>query len=165
MNDINPVSEAKEQFQLNREERENLVRELGTLLKEKVSLKQSIREQNTQAIAANEELFLELIEVVDALDFLLDYMAENPDPSPEFIKRLPRSLQAIHKKFLAVLGKRQVQPLELAGTQPDFNICRVVDCEVRPDLEEQTVTKVVRRGFSLGEKLLRPIEVITSKTE
>ena len=150
---------------LSSEQRDQIVRELGTLLKEKVSLQQSLREQKEEAIAQSEELFLELLEVADALEFLLDYMAENPDPSPEFISNLPKSLAAVSKKFLTLLGKRQVYPLELEGTQPDFNICQVVDCEVRADLEEHTITKIVRKGFRFGDKILRPIEVITSKTE
>lgn len=56
-------------------------------------------------------------------------------------------------------------PIELEGTQPDFDLSRVVDREVRADLPDQTITKILRRGFRLGEKILRPTEVITSKTE
>ncbi|HEY9873209.1 MAG TPA: hypothetical protein V6D12_07220, partial [Candidatus Obscuribacterales bacterium] len=89
---------------LTSEQRDQIVRELGTLLKEKVSLQQSLREQKEEAIAQSEELFLELLEVADALEFLLDYMAENPDPSPEFISNLPKSLAAVSKKFLTLLG-------------------------------------------------------------
>lgn len=47
---------------------------------------------------------------------------------------------AVHRKFLSVLAKRQVLPIELQGTQPDFNLCRVVDREVRADLPEQTIS-------------------------
>ena len=159
------MSDEPQMLNLSSEQRDRLFQDLGSLLKEKVSLQQALREEKGQAQAQNEELFLELLEVVDALEFLLDYLAEHPEPGSEFIKRLPKSLAAVHKKYLGVLGKRQVRPLELEGTQPDFNICRVVDTEVRDDLEDQTVTKVVRRGFGLGDKLLRPIEVITSKKE
>lgn len=105
------------------------------------------------------------MEVGDALEAVLDYLADNPNPSPEFLQRLPRSIGAVHRKFLSVLGKRQVLPIELEGTQPDFDLCRVVDREVRTDIADQTITKILRRGFRLAEKLLRPTEVITSKLE
>lgn len=39
----------------------------------------------------------------------------------------------------------------------------MVGREKGEDLEEQTITKVVRQGFRVEDKVLRPIEVITSK--
>lgn len=89
----------------------------------------------------------------------------NHEPSPQSWERLPKSLASIEKKLLMILERRQVNSIEFSATQPDFTLCRVVDREVCSDLENQTITKVVRRGFRLGNKLLRPIEVITSKTE
>ncbi|MBW4665180.1 MAG: nucleotide exchange factor GrpE [Chroococcus sp. CMT-3BRIN-NPC107] len=62
------------------------------------------------------------------------------------------------------IQEEQVIQVKLKGTQPDFNLCRVVDREVRADLPEQTITKILRQGFHLGKKVLRPTEVITSKS-
>lgn len=159
------MSDAPLTYVLSQEERDRLQRELEALYKERVLLQQSLREQQTQAAATTEDLFLELLEVGDALEALLNYLTDNPNLSPEFLQRLPRSLGAVHRKFLSVLGKRQVCPIELEGTQPDFDLCRVVDQEVRADLPDQSITKILRRGFRLSEKILRPTEVITSKTE
>ncbi|MEH2392496.1 MAG: nucleotide exchange factor GrpE [Nostoc sp.] len=143
------------------------IQEINNLKKDKVVLQQSLREQQTQTTANTEDLFLELLEIADALEALLDYLENNPNPSPEFIQRLPKSVGAVNRKFLGVLGKRQVLfiKIELQTTQPDFNLCRVVDREVRNDVADQTITKIVRRGFSLKDKILRPTEVITSKLE
>lgn len=159
------MSNAPQTYLLSQELRDLLMQEVGTLQKQNVSLQQSLREQQNQAAAASEDLFLELLEVGDALEALLEYLGSNPNPSPEFIQRLPKSLGAVQRKFLGVLKKRQVVAIELEGTQPDFNLCRVVDREVRTDVPDRTITKIVRRGFSLGEKILRPTEVITSKPE
>ena len=41
-----------------------------------------MREQQTQAASATEDLCLELLEVGDALEALLDYLTNNPNPSP-----------------------------------------------------------------------------------
>ena len=159
------MSDAPQSYLLNFEERDRIQTELKTLYKERVLLQQSVREQQTQAASATEELCLELLEVGDALEALLDYLTNNPNPSPEFIQRLPQSMGAVKRKFLSVLAKRQVVPIELEGTEPDFNLCRVVDREVRSDLPDRTITKVLRRGFRLGNKVLRPTEVITSKSD
>ena len=158
------MSNAPQSYILNLEERDRIKEELKTLYKERVLLQQSVREQQTQAASATEDLCLELLEVGDALEALLDYLTNNPNPSPEFLHRLPRSMGAVHRKFLSVLAKRQVLPIELVGTQPDFDLCRVVDREVRSDLPDQTITKVLRQGFHLVKKILRPTEVITSKS-
>lgn len=152
-------------FNLSSEIRDRLVQELAVLTKERVSLQHSLRENTSRATAASEELFLELLEVVDALEFLLDYTTEHPELPDRFIKRLPQSLLSIQKKLLGILEKREVHQLAFEGTKPNFDTCRVVDREVRSDLEDQTITKIVRQGFCLGDKILRPIEVITSKTE
>lgn len=158
------MSDAPQSYILNLEERDRILEELKNLCKEKVLLQQSVREQQTQAASATEDLCLELLEVGDALEALLDYLTNNPNPSAEFLQRLPRSMGAVHRKFLSVLAKRQVLPIELVGTQPDFDLCRVVDREVRADLPDQTINKVLRQGFHLGNKVLRPTEVITSKS-
>lgn len=159
------MSDSPQTYLLSQELRDLLTQKLGNLQKENVLLQQSLREQQTQIASNTEDLFLELLEVADALEALLDYLENNSNPSPEFIERLPRTVRVVNRKFLSVLGKRQVLPIELAGNQPDFNLCRVVDREVRNDVEEQTITRIVRRGFRLGEKILRPTEVITSKLE
>ncbi|MEO3704434.1 nucleotide exchange factor GrpE [Trichormus azollae] len=92
-------------------------------------------------------------------------MQNNRNPTPEFIERLPRSIAALNCKFLSVLGKRQLIPIELESIEPDFNLCRVIDREERTDVPDQTITKIVRRGFRWTEKMLRPTEVITAKVE
>ena len=150
-------------LKLTDEQRNQLQQELGNLLKERMSLKQALQQQGETTNSEKEELFLELLEVFDALEFFLNYIQENPDPNPKFFKRLPKSLGTIQKKLLNILERRKVQPIEFQATKPDYNVCQVVDREEREDLEEQTITKVVRQGFRVENKVLRPIEVITSK--
>lgn len=157
------MSNTIKNFTISQELRDLLVQEISGLKKQNVSMQQSLREQQTQASAESEDLFLELLEVGDALEALLDYLANNPAPSLEFMRRFPKSLGAVQRKFLSVLKKRQVIPIELEGTQPNFDLCRVVDREVRADLPDRTITKVVRQGFHVGDKVLRPTEIITSK--
>ncbi|MEA5620751.1 nucleotide exchange factor GrpE [Cronbergia sp. UHCC 0137] len=156
------MAEPTPTYSINLELRDSIEQKLGILLKENVSLQQSIREQKNQAIAQNEDLFLELLEVADALEALLNYLENNSDPSPEFIASLPKSISIVNRKFLSLLKKRQVLPIELESKEPDFNLCRVVDQEERSDVGDQTITKVVRKGFYWGEKILRPVEVITA---
>jgi molecular chaperone GrpE len=160
------VSDSSPKYLISLELRDLLVQKLSTLEKDNVSLQKSLKEQQTQTTAQTEDLILELLEVADALEALLYYLENNPHQSSEFIARLPNSISAVNRKFLSILRKRQLSPIELqAGTEPDFNLCRVIDREERTDIPDQTITKIVRRGFYWGEKVLRPAEVITAKSD
>ena len=159
------MSDPSPKYLISLELRNLLVQKLSTLEKDNVSLQRSLKEQQNQTTAQTEDLFLELLEVADALEALLYYLENNPHQSSEFIARLPNSISAVNRKFLGILRKRQLLPIELqAGTEPDFNLCRVIDREERTDIPDQTITKIVRRGFYWGEKVLRPAEVITAKS-
>ncbi|MFQ4144147.1 nucleotide exchange factor GrpE [Chlorogloeopsis sp. ULAP02] len=159
------MSDTSQNYILSQNTRDLTLQKIRTLEKQNVLLQQSLREQQTQSAASAEDLFLELLEVGDALEALLEYLENNPNPSSEFFQRLPKNVGAVHRKFLSVIAKRQVSPIELEETQPDFNLCRVVEREVRTDLPDQTITKIVRQGFRCGEKILRPTEVVVSKAE
>ncbi|MEM8829611.1 MAG: nucleotide exchange factor GrpE [Cyanobacteria bacterium P01_G01_bin.19] len=150
-------------FEINETQKNQLQQAIGKLLKEKMSLQQSLKQQEVQAESEREELFLELLEVFDALEFFLDYLEENPELNPKFIKRLPKSIGTIQKKLLKILERREVQSIELQDDKPDYSICQVVDHEEREDLAEQAIVKVVRQGFTVKSKLLRPVEVIAAK--
>jgi molecular chaperone GrpE len=159
------VSDPSPKYLISLELRNLLVQKLSTLEKDNVSLQKSLKEQQNQTTVQTEDLFLELLEVADALEALLYYLENNPHQSSEFIASLPNSISAVNRKFLGILRKRQLLPIELqAGTEPDFNLCRVIDQEERTDIPDQAITKIVRRGFYWGEKVLRPAEVITAKS-
>ncbi len=150
-------------LRLTPEVRDQLLTEYNNLLKEKMLLKQSLQKEKEQNQASSKQLFLECLEVFDALEFLLTHLTENPEVQAQFIKRLPKSLTSIQKKLVTTLEKRDVTLIEFNESKPDFSICRVVDSEIRNDLEEKTITKTVRQGFRVEENVLRPIEVIISK--
>jgi len=157
----NESKNAEVSYEISADQLEKVKQDLRVLYKERVLLQQAVQEQKEQDQANKEELFLELLELFDALESLISY-SEN-DPNPNFFQRLPKSLKSVQKKLLVILGRREVKPIEYQENKADFSICRVVDCEIRDDVEEQTITKIVRRGFKLHDKLLRSMDVITAK--
>jgi molecular chaperone GrpE len=152
-----------ENYLITEEQRAGLIAQLGKLLKSELSLQQSCHEQKEIAIASNEEFYLEILEVMDTLESLIGHLTQQPELSSQQAKRLPKSLTSIQNKLLAILERRQVIAIKFQEEKPDSACCRVVDCEIRDDLEEQTITQIVRQGFYSGEKVLRPVEVITAK--
>ena len=148
---------------LSEDERQQLISVLSCLQKERFSLKQENSKQQQQFNSSSEQLYLELLEVLDTVESLLNYVTENPELNPQFIKRLPRAISGIQHKLLDVFHRREVCSITLGSTIVDFETCRAIDYEIREDLEENTILKILRPGFSIGEKILRPVEVIVSK--
>ncbi|PSB52980.1 nucleotide exchange factor GrpE [Chamaesiphon polymorphus CCALA 037] len=150
-------------FELSAENKLQLENQLRTDAKQLEELKQALRQQEQKFQAEKEQIFLELLEVFDTLEYPIDYLKNNPEVSPQFIKRLPKSLAAIQQKLSIALARQQVTPIALEDTTPDFSYCQVVGREDRTDLADQTITKIVRQGFRYGDKILRPVEIITAK--
>ena len=150
-------------YHITSEQSQQLEAVIRQLLKSEFTLKQTLREQEKQHQANNEQLFLETLEVFDALESLRSFLAENQEINEQSLKRLPRALESIQKKLVTVLQKRGVQQITLEDTQPNFELCRVVEREIRDDLPEQAITKVIRQGFQLDNQILRPVEVITAQ--
>jgi molecular chaperone GrpE len=141
-------------LQITAVQQQRAIAQIGSLLKEKVALKQSLAISQEKSTADTEQLLLELLEVFDALESLINYLQDNPELTEKAIARLPKSVTIIRSKLLATLERREVKPIVFTQSQPDINICQVL---------EPTITKIVRQGFCYGEKLLRPIEVTIDK--
>ncbi|AFZ42743.1 hypothetical protein PCC7418_0514 [Halothece sp. PCC 7418] len=152
----------QQQYCLTPKQYQELLDNLSGLLKDKFSLEQEIREKTSQTNAEKAELFLELLELYDGLESLITALKYNPD-NPRLMKRLPKSLTSLQNKLLTILKRRNVTLIEHSDSFPDYSVCKVVDREPRDDLEEKTITKIVRQGFWFKEKILRYLEVITSQ--
>jgi len=155
--------ESSHKYSLTPEQKEQLEKELRDLYQKEFSLRQTLLQVKENHTASQEQMFLELLEVFDGLEFLVDYLRNNSEVIPPPLKRLPKSLENLQKKLLGILKQKDVEIIEFVDSTPNFEVCQVVDCESREDVEENTVTKVIRRGFTSQKKLLRPVEVIVAK--
>ncbi len=148
---------------ISKEQQQQTIDRIGLLLREKLTLQQSLAERSTKNDATNERLFLELLEIFDALESLVDYFHTNPQLTERAIARIPKSIGTIQSKLLTTLAKQQVNKVELINTSPDWQLCQIVDTQIEPTATTPTITKVVRQGFTHGDNLLRPVEVIVQK--
>ena len=112
------------------------------------------REQADQGIA---DLLEELLLVVDDFDRALTVDAA--DGSTGYRK----GVELIHSKLNDILRKRGVRPIETLGTDFDPNLHQAVIHETSPDHREGEVIGELRRGYVIGDKLLRPAMVKVAK--
>ena len=70
-----------------------------------------------------------------------------------------RGVELIHKQLLDVLTRRGVTPIDTAGAVFDPHLHQAVSSEASADHREGEIIEEFRRGYRLGERLLRPAMV------
>ena len=110
---------------------------------------------------AADGLFLELFDVLDAFENVFASLAEKDPPSEKSMQRALQSFQAIHRKLLRLLAERDVTRIELQDNKAQVALCHIVESKEVDDQEEGTVLAVIKNGYRCGERVLRPVEVVT----
>jgi len=117
------------------------------------------RERREQADTAVADLLDSLLAVVDDFDRALTVEA---GPQAEAYRT---GVELIHAKLLDFLKKRGVRAIDALGEDFDPNIHQAVMHEVSPDHRDGEVIGELRKGYMLGDKLLRPAMVKVAKGE
>ncbi|MCC6165129.1 MAG: nucleotide exchange factor GrpE [Acidobacteria bacterium] len=99
------------------------------------------------------ELLTEFLPVIDDMERALDAAAAASDAS---LASHREGLGLIQKQFLDLLRRRQVVPIDALGSDFDPNVHQAVGQDVSADHREGEVLEELRRGYRLGERLLRP---------
>ena len=114
------------------------------------------RERREQADQAVVELLRELLAVVDDFDIALTVEGE---PTEAYRK----GVELIHAKLHDLLRKYRVRPIEALGADFDPNIHQAVIHEESADHREGEVMGELRKGYMMGDRLLRPAMVKVAK--
>jgi molecular chaperone GrpE len=115
------------------------------------------RERREQADQAVTNLLQELLLVVDDFDRALTQDAG------ERSEAYQKGVELIHVKLNDVLKKYGVRPIEALGADFDPNLHQAVIHEASPDHREGEVIGELRRGYMIGDRLLRPAMVKVAK--
>jgi molecular chaperone GrpE len=115
------------------------------------------RERREQADQAVTDLLEELLLVVDDFDRALT--VDPGDGGAAYQK----GVELIHTKLNDILRKRGVRPIDTLGAMFDPNLHQAVIHESSPDHREGEVIGELRRGYLIGDKLLRPAMVKVAK--
>src|SRR5215831_5511022 len=112
------------------------------------------REHSDQAVV---DLLLSLLTVVDDFDRALTIEAGAD------AEGYRKGVELIYAKLHDVLKKHGVRSIETLGTDFDPNLHEAVMHEASPDHRDGEVIGELRKGYMLGEKLLRPAMVKVAK--
>jgi len=68
-------------------------------------------------------------------------------------------IELVYRKFLGALESEGVLPMQVEGAQFDPNLHEAISQEPSEDYESGQVVEVLRSGYMIGERVLRPASV------
>lgn len=119
------------------------------------------RERSEFAQHAAEDLLLALLPLLDDLERALAAPVETPDG-----QAYRDGVVLIHRKMLETLRQRNVTPIDAVGEPFDPNLHEAVGHTPSEEHPDGTVASELRRGYRLGNRLLRaPLVMVAKGTE
>jgi molecular chaperone GrpE len=122
--------------------------------------KRTDRERRTLYESASADLIKELLPVIDDLERALHASESGGDPA---LDRYRQGFELIHRQLLEVLRRRGVEALDVVGADFDPQWHESVATEPADGRRDGEVTAEIRRGYRIGERLLRPAMVRVAK--
>ncbi|HEY9162963.1 MAG TPA: nucleotide exchange factor GrpE [Magnetovibrio sp.] len=128
--------------------------------------------ENTRRIAAREKadaakyavtnFARDILRVADNLGFAMMSVSQEARQADKNLDNLYVGIDMTMKELLSVFEGNGIKPVPAEGQPFDHNIHEAVQQVENPDVAAGTVMQVLRRGFTLQDRLLRPAQVIVS---
>lgn len=103
---------------------------------------------------ANRDLILKILPIIDDLEKALLEGQKN-EVNTTFLQ----GVELIYRKFLNVLEKEGVQPIETKGQKFDPKYHEAIATVSLPDQEDFAIVEEVRKGYLYHDEVLRPAQV------
>ena len=120
--------------------------------------KRTERERQTQAETASFNVIQELLPLLDDLERAL-----GAEPGDEGVEAYRRGVELIHRQLLEILRRRGVRPIESLGATFNPHYHQAVSYEPAGDKADGEIVEEFRRGYMMGDRLLRPSMVKVAK--
>lgn len=119
------------------------------------------REKADTRFAARQEIFRELLNVLDACERGLESM----DQDKLNLESYREGYGLLHRQLRSLLAKFGVEEIEAVGQQFDPNVHEAIlheSSEAHPDGQ---VIEEIKKGYRLHDRLLRPAQVKVARTD
>ena len=124
--------------------------------------KRTDRERRNLIEHAASELLDDLLPIVDDLERALATQVDNSE-STGTTEAYRRGVEIIHKQLMELMTKRGVSPIEALGTDFDPTLHQAVTHEPSDTHRDGEIIEELRRGYTLGDRLLRASMVKVAK--
>jgi molecular chaperone GrpE len=122
--------------------------------------KRVIKERAEIYSRANEDIMLEMLPALDHLDMAIATAAEHEISGPD--AAVVDGFKLVSEQLLSVLKKFGLEPINAEGQQFNANRHEAISQMPSDTVAEGVVITQTRRGWMLGERLLRPAQVVLS---
>ncbi len=119
--------------------------------------KRMAREMAEALRYANQALLEELLPVLDNFEMGLQAAAAESE------SMIYKGMEMVKKQLDDFLGRQGVEEVPAEGQPFDPNLHEAVSQEECADTEEGNVLRVIRRGYKMTDRLLRPANVVVAK--
>jgi len=116
------------------------------------SLEMRLQQSLNDEINSKKTVFLDILEIIDDIERI----AANKEDIPETQKYL----DIIKKKALKLLEKQGITPMIFDDNKAKFGWCEVVGTEKATGLENETILREIKRGYTWNDKILRLANVV-----
>lgn len=118
-----------------------------------INLKRRTEEKNTQVLLEmKKNLINQFLPIVDDLQLAANELQEE-------------SLFMIFRKTILMLAENQIYRYAEEGEEFDDNLHNAIMVENNPEKENNTILKIYKHGYKLGDNIIRYADVIVNKIE
>ena len=114
------------------------------------------RERKDLSEFAAADVLQDVLPIIDDFERALSVDAPGSEPYRQ-------GLEIIHRGLMELLRKRGVTPIDAVGADFDPHVHQAVSYEDAPERRDGEVIAEFRRGYRLGDRLLRPAMVKVAK--
>jgi molecular chaperone GrpE len=118
--------------------------------------KRALRERQEYVAFANERLVKELLPILDDLDRALQAASEHEEA------QLEEGVRLVHRSLEQLLLREGVKEIDTSG-QFDPHVHEALLAQAVEDAESGAVVDVVQKGYTLGDRVVRPARVIVAE--
>ncbi len=119
--------------------------------------KRTVREKDEQRQFATANVVEDIIPILDNLSLGLAAARQQTD-----VKAIVDGIGHVLEQFKGTLGRHGLKEINPQGQPFDHNLHDCISHQPSPDIPEEKVSQVVRLGYSLNGRLLRPASVVVS---
>jgi molecular chaperone GrpE len=105
-------------------------------------------------------LVTDLLDSLDDLDLALTHVQGVKEAAP-----LAKGVSLARDRFLSALERSGVERLDLEGEEFDPNLAEAVGVEPSGPEGDRKVVRIVRPGYRMGERVVRPARVIVGRLQ
>jgi molecular chaperone GrpE len=117
--------------------------------------KRAARDSERRVAEAREVVVRDWLEVVDSVERAMRMQSDGP---------CVEGLRAVLEQMETVLKREGAQRVGTAGDQFDPERHEAIAVQPSADVADRTVVAVQRSGFVLGDRLIRPAQVVVART-